>query len=164
MAEDVSPSRDVGPEVGRPAFLILRVFFGQFWILQFYGKAHDAKAGTTSLENLSQWSTNLVADFLKSTPLPEFMLVPYARLAPWVELTLGVLILIGLKTRWALLGAAAFLVSLNFGLMLQADNDSVKSNTIILLGLLLAAQWERWNAWSVDQLRARRVRGPSPSS
>jgi uncharacterized membrane protein YphA (DoxX/SURF4 family) len=148
-------SRLLSPEshdeaVGRPGFLILRAFFAQFWLLQFYGKAHDAAQGTTSMENLSRWSTNLTADFLKTTPLPELMIVPYTRGAPFVELTIGLLLLVGYKTRLTLLGAAAFLVSLDLGLMLKADHDTVKSNTIILLALLGAAIWEKWNMLSVD--------------
>ena len=139
--------------VQRPGFLILRAFFASFWLLQFYGKMHDGKTGTTSFENLSSWSAKLTQSFVDTTPLPAFMVTPYTRGAPFVELTLGLLILVGFQTRWALLGAAAFLVSLDLGLMLQADHDTVKSNTIILLALLWAAQWERWNVLSVDQLR-----------
>jgi thiosulfate dehydrogenase [quinone] large subunit len=149
-------STDTGATVERPGFLILRAFFASFWLLQFYGKAHDAAAGTTSLANLSHWSANLTADFVKTTPLPELMVIPYTRTAPFIELVLGLLILVGYKTRWALLGAAAFLVSLDLGLMLKADHDTVKSNTIILLGLLWAAKWERWNMFSLDELLARR--------
>jgi len=147
---------DQDGSVERPGFLILRAFFAQFWILQAYGKAHDAKEGTTSLENLVHWTSNLTDEFAKSTPLPRFLVAPYAWSAPAIELTLGVLLLVGFKTRGALLAAAAFLVSLDLGLMFQADHDSVKSNTIILLALLWAARWERWNAFSVDAWLARR--------
>jgi uncharacterized membrane protein YphA (DoxX/SURF4 family) len=145
--------------VRRPGFLVLRAFFASFWVLQFYGKMRDAASGTVSFDNLSRWSAGLTADFVKSTPLPEFMVTPYTRTAPFVEVTLGLLILVGWKTRWALLGAAAFLVSLDLGLMLKADHDTVKSNTIILLGLLWAADWERWNILSIDQwLAAKRAK------
>jgi thiosulfate dehydrogenase [quinone] large subunit len=146
----------VGEAVGRPGFLVLRAFFASFWVLQFYGKAHDAQTGVTSLENLGRWSEKLTAGFVSSTPLPAFMVTPYTRTAPFIELTLGLLILVGYKTRWALLGAAAFLVSLDLGLMLQADHDTVKSNTIILLALLWAAVWERWNMFSLDDFLAKR--------
>jgi thiosulfate dehydrogenase (quinone) large subunit len=156
MANDAASSPDPNEAVGRPGFLILRAFFAEFWLLQFYSKAHDAATGTTSLTNLGHWSQNLTAQFVKSTPLPEIMITPYTRGAPFVEITLGLLILVGYKTRWALLGAAAFLVSLDLGLMLQADHDTVKSNTIILLALLWAAQWERWNMFSLDQWLAKR--------
>ncbi|MGO8998340.1 MAG: DoxX family membrane protein [Polyangiaceae bacterium] len=142
--------------VERVGFLILRAFFAEFWLLQFYGKAHDAATGVTSLENLARWSAKLTAGFVSSTPLPEFMVTPYTRTAPFIELTLGLLILVGFQTRWALLGAAAFLVSLDLGLMLQADHDTVKSNTIILLALLWAAQWSRSNIYSVDDILAKR--------
>ena len=59
---------------------------------------------------------------------------------------------------YALLGAAAFLVSLDLGLMLKSDHDTVKSNTIILLALLWAAAWERWNVFSLDAWLAKRER------
>ncbi len=156
MGTDEGTATEVGARVGRPGFLVLRAFFAMFWLLQFYGKAHDARAGTTSLENLARWSERLTQGFAESTPLPRFMVTPYARGAPFVELTIGILILVGYRTRWALLGAAAFLVSLDFGLMLQAEHDTVKSNTIILLALLWAAQWERWNILSVDDWLAKR--------
>jgi thiosulfate dehydrogenase [quinone] large subunit len=141
----------------RPAFLILRAFFAEFWVLQFYFKAHDAKAGTTSFANLGHWSEGLTASFVSSTPLPAFMVEPYTRTAPFIELALGLLILVGYKTRFALLAAAAFLVSLDLGLLLQGDHDTVKSNTIILLALLWAADWVKWNALSVDDALDRRA-------
>jgi thiosulfate dehydrogenase [quinone] large subunit len=137
-------------------FLVMRAFFAEFWLLQFYGKAHDGKTNTTSLENLSHWSANLTKGFVESTPLPEFMVTPYTRGAPFVELTLGLLILVGFKTRYALLGAAAFLVSLDIGLMLQAEHETVKTNTIIMLGLLWAAVWERSNLLSLDEMLAKK--------
>ncbi len=142
--------------VARFGFLILRAFFASFWLLQFYGKAHDAKTNTTSFDNLGNWSEKLTAAFVSSTPLPAFMVTPYTRTAPFIELTLGLLILAGYKTRWALLGAAAFLVSLDLGLMLQSDHDTVKSNTIILMALLWAAVWEKYNRFSLDELLAKR--------
>jgi thiosulfate dehydrogenase [quinone] large subunit len=159
MESHAESSADEGALVERPGFLILRAFFAQFWLLQFYGKMHDGKTGTTSFDNLSHWSANLTAGFARSTPLPEFMLVPYTRSAPFIELTLGLAILVGYRTRWALLGAAAFLVSLDLGLMFQGEHDTVKSNTIILLGLLLAARWERFNVLSLDGFLAKRASG-----
>src|SRR5580698_8890411 len=98
METRLDASTDNGAAVERPGFLILRAFFASFWLLQFYGKAHDATAGTTSLANRSQWSANLTADFVKTTPLPELMVVPYTRTAPFIELVLGLLILVGYKT------------------------------------------------------------------
>jgi uncharacterized membrane protein YphA (DoxX/SURF4 family) len=142
----------------RIGFLIFRAFFAEFWLLQFYGKAHDAKTGTTSLENLGHWSAKLTESFVQSTPLPEFMVTPYTRGAPFVELTLGLLILVGYQTRLALLGAAAFLVSLDLGLMLQAEHETVKTNTIIMLALLWAAVWERSNKLSLDEWLAKRAK------
>ena len=78
---------------------------------------------------------------MKSTPLPAFLVAPYTYAAPYIELAVGLLLLFGYKTRWVLLLVAAYLVSLDLGLMLKADHDTVKSNTIILLALLWAADW-----------------------
>jgi uncharacterized membrane protein YphA (DoxX/SURF4 family) len=156
MADTSEATKSVDEAVGVPGFLILRAFFAEFWLLQFYGKAHDAATNTTSLDNLGHWSANLTAAFMKTTPLPELMVTPYTRTAPFIELTLGLVIAAGFKTRWALLGAAAFLVSLDLGLMLQGEHDTVKGNTIILLALLWAAWWERYNRWSVDEWLAKR--------
>ena len=147
---------DMGAGVGRPAFLIMRAFFAEFWILQVYFKAHDAKANTTSLENLLHWASELTETFVTTTPLPRFMVLPYAYSAPVIELAIGLLVLVGWKTRWVVLGAAAYLVSLDLGLLFQGDHDSVKSNTILLLALLWAAAWERFNVASVDAWLAKK--------
>ena len=76
------------------------------------------------------------------------------------ELTIGLLLAVGFKTRAALIGAAALLVSLDLGLMLQNAHDDVKSNTVILLALLWALSWERWNAFSVDEWLKNRRQPP----
>lgn len=150
----------VDPSVGRACFLVLRAFFAQFWLLQPYFKAHDAKTNTTSLENLSHWASGLTDQFVKTTPLPAFLVAPYTRSAPVIEIALGLLLLVGWKTRWTLIAAAAFMVSLELGLMFQGDHDNVKSNMIVLLGLLLAAMLERWNIWSVDAWLEKKAHRP----
>jgi thiosulfate dehydrogenase (quinone) large subunit len=147
--------------VGRPGFLVLRAFFAEFWLLQFYGKAHDAKTGTVSLENVAHWSTNLTADFVRTTPLAAWMVRPYTLCVPIAEIAIGLLLLIGLKTRATLIGASAFLVSLDMGLLFQSEYEIVKYNTILLLALLWALVWEPMNAFSADAWLAARHRTPS---
>jgi thiosulfate dehydrogenase [quinone] large subunit len=147
----VARSDDVDEFAPRASILILRAFLGPFWILQFYFKLHDEKSGSLGVGNLLAWSANMTADFVATTPLAGWMVRPYTLVVPWLELVLGLLILVGLKTRWALVGAAALLVSLDFGLMLKGQHDVVKSNTLILLSILFALYVERSNRWCVDR-------------
>ena len=137
----------------RATILLSRAFLGPFWILQFYFKLRDEKSGSLGLGNLVAWSSATTADFVGTTPLAGWMVRPYTLAVPWLELALGLLILVGWKTRWALVGAAALLLSLDLGLMLQGKHDTVKSNTLILLSLFVALFCERYDRWSLDATR-----------
>jgi thiosulfate dehydrogenase [quinone] large subunit len=136
---------------GRVTFLILRGFFAQFWLLQFFGKLRNADTGSISFGNLGEWSARTTAWFVKTTPMPAFAVAPYTYAIPYIELVLGLLIAVGFKTRWALLASAAYLVTLDLGLMLQLKHDVVGTNTITMLTVFLAVYLEKYNVLSVDQ-------------
>jgi thiosulfate dehydrogenase [quinone] large subunit len=136
-------------------FLTLRLFFAQFWLLQMLGKARDQESGIISLGNLSIWAHNVSDWMVKTTPLPGWAVRPYTTVLPFVECALGLLFLIGLQTRRALIASALLIVSLDLGLMLQLKHDVVAANTIILLAALLGLSWEPANRWSLDGLLAR---------
>lgn len=133
--------------------LVLRLFLGQFWILQMIGKARDQESGIASLHNLSIWSKNVSEWIAKTTPLPLWALQAFTAALPYVEATLGLLLLLGLQTRRALVASALVLVALDVGLMFQLKHDVVAANTIILLATLLGLSWEPWNRWSLDSVR-----------
>ena len=52
--------------------------------------------------------------------LPEPMVILVARMLPWIELLLGLLLILGWKLRWVAAGATALLVAF-FGMMLRAQ-------------------------------------------
>jgi thiosulfate dehydrogenase [quinone] large subunit len=135
---------------GRVTFLILRAFFAQFWLLQFFGKLRNGDTGNVSFGNLAAWSARTTDWFVKTSPLPSFAVAPYTYAIPYIELVLGVLILAGYQTRWALLASAAYLVSLDVGLMLQLKHDVVGTNTVTMLAVFLAVYLEKYNAFSLD--------------
>lgn len=135
---------------GRLTFLVLRAFFAQFWLLQFFGKLRDADAHTVTPGNLAAWSARTTEWFVKTSPLPAFAVAPYTYAVPYVELALGLLILAGWKTRWALFAASAYLVTLDIGLMFQLKHDVVGTNTVTMLASLLAAYLARYEVFSVD--------------
>ena len=140
---------------GRVVFLILRGFFAQFWLLQFFGKLRNADTGSVSFGNLAAWSGRTTEWFVKTSPLPSFAVAPYTYAIPYIELVLGLLILAGYQTRWALLASAAYLVSLDIGLMFQLKHDVVGTNTVTMLALFLAVYLEKYNAFSLDSRLAK---------
>jgi len=143
------------PRALRTAFLVLRLFFAQFWLLQFATKVRDSESGVAALRNLGIWSGHVTEWFLKQTPLPAWVVRPYTLSLPWLELLLGTLLLIGLQTRRALTFSALLLVSLCTGMMLQQKHDVVANNLVFLLATLIALQLEPLNGWALDRLRSR---------
>src|SRR5262245_38712476 len=111
---------------------LLRLFLGQFWILQMIGKARDQESGITSLRNLSIWADNVTAWMAKTTPLPVWSIRPYTTALPFVEAAIGLCILVGLFTRYALVASALVIISLDVGLMFQLKHDVVLMNSLIL--------------------------------
>lgn len=143
------------PRALRAAFLVLRLFFAQFWLLQFATKVRDSESGVAALRNLGIWSAHVTDWFVKQTPLPAWVVRPYTLSLPWLELLLGSLLLFGLQTRRALTFSALLLVSLCTGMMLQQKHDVVANNLVFLLATLIALQLEPLNGWALDRLRSR---------
>jgi thiosulfate dehydrogenase [quinone] large subunit len=143
-------------------FLILRLFFAQFWVLQMIGKARDQESGITSVHNLGIWSQHTSEWMARTTPLPTWMLEPFTTGLPFVEVTLGTLLLIGLATRYALAASALLIISLDVGLMFQLKHDVVATNTIYLLAIVLALAWQPYNRFALDNLFGRAATRPAP--
>ena len=92
-------------------------------------------------------------------PLPQIA----AALAILVELGLGIMLLVGFKTRWAALGIALFTLVIccifhNFwgvpAAQVMAQSQLFFKNMAIVGGLLTVAAWGA-GAWSVDGIRRR---------
>ena len=143
------------PRTPRTAFLLLRLFFAQFWLLQFAGKIRDQESGITAVKNLAIWSQHTTDWFVKLTPLPWWAVRPYTLALPWLELILGTLLLLGLQTRRALVLSALLLISLCAGMMLQQKHEVVASNAIFLLATLCALWLEPHNGWALDRRPSR---------
>jgi uncharacterized membrane protein YphA (DoxX/SURF4 family) len=137
-------------------FLVLRLFFAQFWLLQMIGKARDQESGITSFHNLAIWSANVTGWMVKSTPLPFWAVRPYTLVLPYVELALALLFLVGFKLRIALIASALVIVSLDAGLMFQLKHDVVAMNTVVMLAALLALQWQPHARYTLDGILERR--------
>jgi thiosulfate dehydrogenase (quinone) large subunit len=95
------------------------------------------------------FATSLVGTF-HATPLPAWSVLAFGLVLPWVEATLGLLILLGLVTRFALIAASLIILALTFGSTLRQDWQSAGLQLIYaaIYAALLAFRQE--NTYSLD--------------
>lgn len=91
-----------------------------------------------------------------NTLLPTAVVVPFGYALPWLEAVLGILIIIGLRTREALVSGALLMLALTFGTALRQDWDVAGIQLLYsaVYAALIAAL--RYNGLSVDQKRLSR--------
>lgn len=62
--------------------------------------------------------------------LPGFLLIPYVWTLPFLELALGLLLIIGLYSMWTLTATGLLMVSLTFGSVIGVDPATTANNLI----------------------------------
>ena len=97
-----------------------------------------------------------MTDQFAHAPLPPALVQLFGQSLPWVECLFGLLLLIGLRTRAALIGGALLILVLTFGSSLIQDWQA--ASTQLLYAAVYAALLFllRFNGWSVDSLLQRR--------
>ncbi|MDE1177281.1 MAG: DoxX family membrane protein [Edaphobacter sp.] len=95
------------------------------------------------------FATHLATQFAHS-PLPPALIHVFGMILPAVEGLIGLLLLIGLKTRWALIAASLLMMVLTFGSSLVQDWTAAGTQLLyaIVFSALLFSR--RHNAWSLD--------------
>ena len=88
--------------------------------------------GIARLPNLSGFVKAMEAKFAESM-LPMFLVTPMAHAIPIVELVIGILLLLGIATRFALLGAAAQMLVLIIGCCLVQEWGPINSQMFLLV-------------------------------
>jgi thiosulfate dehydrogenase [quinone] large subunit len=84
---------------------------------------------------------NFVSGMIKmfqNTVLPTAVVVPFGYALPWLEAGLGLLIIVGFRTREALVAGALLMLALTFGTALRQDWD-VAGGSTPLFGCLCSA-------------------------
>ncbi len=119
----VSGSRDQ-----KLAYLLLRLTAG----LDFFGHGFARIFTGSHLGGFAHW---MVGDMAKS-PLPATLVLATGYVVPCVELLIGVLLLTGLATRFALILAMLLLLVLMFGITMKQDWNVAGQQ--LLYGLVLA--------------------------
>jgi thiosulfate dehydrogenase [quinone] large subunit len=113
----------------RLAYLLLRLLTG----LDFFGHGFARIFTATHLSGFAHW---MVGDMAKS-PLPASLILVIGYIVPCVELLIGVLLLLGLATRYTLVLALLLMLVLMFGITMKQDWNVAGQQ--LLYGLVLAA-------------------------
>jgi thiosulfate dehydrogenase (quinone) large subunit len=97
-------------------------------------------------------------DLLKqfaAAPMPPALITPFGLVLPYIETVIGVLLILGLFTRPALVVGGLMMTALTFGTMLiQNFNLAVLQLTYSIAFFLLLAT-RKWDHISLDALRGR---------
>jgi thiosulfate dehydrogenase [quinone] large subunit len=106
---------------------------------------------------LDAWVVMQAAAFIPpKSPLPVWSVHAFLYVLPFVEVVLGTLTLIGLYTRWALIGGSVMMLILVFGNDMRQDWGTVGNNMhyVLYYALMIAAL--KYNAFALDTRKAAR--------
>ena len=85
------------------------------------------------------------------TWLPVWLVTLEARLIPGVEIAVGVLLLVGYKTRWAVVAGMLLMYTLVFGMILLQNWEVVARHLIYALSFYALLHNLEFNALSLDK-------------
>ena len=95
------------------------------------------------------FAAHLTEQFAHS-PLPEAMVRGFGSVLPPIEGLIGLLLLIGWKTRWTLIVASLLMLVLTFGSALLQNWSATETQLMYALVFSVLLFLRRYNAWSVD--------------
>jgi len=101
------------------------------------------------------FSGKLVEQFAHA-PLPPVLVQLFGQSLPWVECFFGLLLLIGLRTRAAIIGGALLILVLTFGSSLIQDWQAASAQLLYAAVYAALLFLLRFNGWSIDALLQRR--------
>ena len=123
------------------AYTLFRVFMAinMFWHGAIrLGPAYSAFVEATQAQFAETW-------------LPMWLVTLEARLIPGVEVAVGVLLLVGYKTRWALVAAMILMYTLVFGMIILQNWEIVARHLIYALSFYVLLHNIEFNAHSLDR-------------
>ena len=125
-----------------------------YFILRFTLGVSILMHGLVRLPHLSAFADGMVRQFAE-TPLPATIVRPFALSLVFVEAIDGLLLLLGLWTRWALVLGTLFMASLVFGTALRSDWNTLAIQMLYasIYSALIATR--EYNSFSIDTLIQR---------
>lgn len=95
------------------------------------------------------------AGIFTSTALPMWAVHGFLLVLPFVEAAIGLLLTLGLFTRWALAAGGLLMIALIFGTAMRSDWTTVGVQMIYSVAYFLLLFFRRYDAFSVDAVMAR---------
>jgi thiosulfate dehydrogenase (quinone) large subunit len=124
------------------AFLLARLGIGA----SYFGH------GLVRLPKLDKFSQGMITEFQHSI-LPQALVTPFAYALPFAELIIGLLLLLGLFTRHALVAGAIVMILLIFGTTTIEQWNNLNSQLIHLLFLAgLLPFVDQYNTYALDRV------------
>ncbi len=146
---EIDPMRGALPAADSPchldyvlAFFTLRLALGVNELMHGVTRIFMG-AGLAGFLNFTQTQ-------FKDAPLPVWQVRAFATVVPCCELVIGVLLILGLWTRWALTLAALLIVGIIFGTAMRSDWQLVFLQMFYSLLYALMLMLRRYDVWSVD--------------
>ncbi|EDY82354.1 DoxX subfamily, putative [Verrucomicrobiia bacterium DG1235] len=126
------------------AFISLRLFLGLRFLLAGLGKFKN-QDGDYSFESYYNGVVPWMISAFEKTDIPGFLVSIYAYCIGYVEIILGLLLLLGVKTKYVLALIALTFVSLAYGQMVLGDGGKVNEIGFYLLFTTAALYFVRHN-------------------
>jgi thiosulfate dehydrogenase [quinone] large subunit len=95
-----------------------------------------------------------------ATAFPPAFVSAFAHTLPWIETTIGIMLILGLKTRLALIVGSLMMTCLTFGTMILQDFTLAWLQLSYAIAFFLLLATRAWNVISLDALLA----GPQSGS
>lgn len=127
------------------AYGILRLVFGVNFFVH----------GLVRIGNIPGFVRSQVGLY-EGLPVPSFFIAIFAFFIPIVELVVGILLILGLATRPALIVGFLLMVPLMFGVCLLQNWDAAASQLIYCLVYFILLAGYSYNTISIDRLRRDR--------
>ena len=126
------------------AYLILRLTMG----------VNMFTHGVARLLDIDKFNGWLISQF-SNTILPEFIVSISSYMIPFVELIIGILLILGLFTSRTLLVGALLIVALVFGSGLQENWNVMSSQMIYAIFFFILSYLIDLNRYSLDRVRGK---------
>ncbi|HMH23039.1 MAG TPA: DoxX family membrane protein [Puia sp.] len=107
--------------------------------------------GLIRLTKIQAFSQGMSSEYNK-TFLPEALIVPFSFLLPYVELFIGLFLLLGLFTRWFCIFGALLMVALIFGSSLLEQWNNIFIQIIYGAYFALLFRYAGYNYYSIDRI------------
>jgi thiosulfate dehydrogenase [quinone] large subunit len=101
----------------------------------------------------------MTAEHMAKAPLPQGAVLGFGYVIPWVEVLLGVALILGLLTRAALVGGAVFMMALTIGVTANQQWDIAGQQLLYSLTFFSLLFLVEFNGLSMDAWLDRSERG-----